>query len=99
MVGLLGRMCLFSEVVSLIWEMDMKVDFVVWGVLFSVCIVNREIGIGEYVVKKMFMLDYRNGGLYVLMLNLYVIEEMWDDVLRVRRMMKDNGYDGYLGVS
>ncbi|KAH0934674.1 hypothetical protein HID58_011791 [Brassica napus] len=99
MVGLLGRGCLFSEALSLIWEMDMKADSAVWGALLSACIVNREIGIGEYVAKKMFMLDYRNGGLYVLMSNLYATEGMWDDVSRVRRMMKDNGYDGYLGVS
>ncbi|KAF3551672.1 hypothetical protein DY000_02005099 [Brassica cretica] len=99
MVGLLGRACLFSEAVNLIWEMDMKADSAVWGALLSACIVNREVEIGEYVAKKMFMLDYRNGGLYVLMSNLYATEEMWDDVSRVRRMMKDNGYDGYLGVS
>ncbi|CAH8368944.1 unnamed protein product [Eruca vesicaria subsp. sativa] len=99
MVGLLGRECLFSEALCLIWEMDEKPDSAVWGSLLSACILNREIEIGEYVAKKMFMLDYRNGGLYVLMSNLYATEEMWEDVSRVRRMMKDNGYDGYLGVS
>lgn len=99
MVGLLGRACLFTEALILISKMDIKPDSAVWGALLSACIVNRETELGEYVAKKMFMLDYRNGGLYVLMSNLYATEAMWDDVARVRRMMKDNGYDGYLGVS
>ncbi|CAA7024219.1 unnamed protein product [Microthlaspi erraticum] len=99
MVGLLGRACLYTEALSLIWEMDLKPDSAVWGALLSACIVNREVELGEYVAKKMFMLDYRNGGLYVLMSNLYAAGEMWDDVVRVRKMMKDHGYDGYLGVS
>ncbi|VVB05497.1 unnamed protein product [Arabis nemorensis] len=99
MVGLLGRACLFTEALILIWKMDIKADSAVWGALLSACIVKREVELGEYVAKKMFMLDYRNGGLYVLMSNLYATEAMWDDVARVRRMMKDNGYDGYLGVS
>ncbi|KAL1191813.1 Pentatricopeptide repeat-containing protein [Cardamine amara subsp. amara] len=99
MVGLLGRACLFTEALYLIWGMDIKPDSAVWGALLSACIVHREMEIGEYVAKKMFMLDYRNGGLYVLMSNLYATEAMWEDVVRVRKMMKDNGYDGYLGVS
>ncbi|KAG7583443.1 Pentatricopeptide repeat [Arabidopsis suecica] len=99
MVGLLGRACLFTEALYLIWKMDIKPDSAVWGALLSACIVHREMEVGEYIAKKMFMLDYKNGGLYVLMSNLYATEAMWDDVVRVRKMMKDNGYDGYLGVS
>lgn len=99
MVGLLGRACLYTEALSLIWEMEIKPDSAVWGALLSACIVNRDIELGEYVAKKMFMLDYRNGGLYVLMSNLYAAGEMWGDVVRVRKIMKDHGYDGYLGVS
>ncbi|XP_006299811.2 pentatricopeptide repeat-containing protein At2g04860 [Capsella rubella] len=98
-VGLLGRACLFTEALYLIWEINIKPDSAVWGALLSACIVHRELEVGEYVAKKMFMLDYRNGGLYVLMSNLYAAEAMWDDVVRVRQMMKDNGYDGYMGVS
>ncbi|CAH8261938.1 unnamed protein product [Arabidopsis lyrata] len=99
MVGLLGRACLFTEALYLIWKMDIKPDSAVWGALLSACIIHRELEVGEYIAKKMFMLDYKNGGLYVLMSNLYATEAMWDDVVRVRKMMKDNGYDGYLGVS
>ncbi|KAL9298888.1 Pentatricopeptide repeat-containing protein [Arabidopsis thaliana] len=99
MVGLLGRACLFTEALYLIWKMDIKPDSAVWGALLSACIIHRELEVGEYVARKMFMLDYKNGGLYVLMSNLYATEAMWDDVVRVRNMMKDNGYDGYLGVS
>ncbi|CAN8270618.1 unnamed protein product [Cochlearia groenlandica] len=99
MVGLLGRGCLFTEALFLIWDMDGKPDSAVWGALLSACIMHKEMELGEYVAKKMFMLDYKNGGLYVLMSNLYASETMWDDVFRVRNMMKDNGYDGYLGIS
>lgn len=51
------------------------------------------------MAKNLFLLNYKNGGFYVLMSNLYAIVGRWDDVARVRGMMRDSGGDGCSGVS
>ncbi|XP_010547856.1 PREDICTED: pentatricopeptide repeat-containing protein At2g04860 isoform X2 [Tarenaya hassleriana] len=99
MVGLLGRASLFAEALDVIARMELRPDSAVWGALLNSCAMHRQIELGEYAAKKMYMLDYRNGGLYVLMSNLYAAEGMWENVAKVRRMMKDTGGDGYSGVS
>ncbi|XP_038715911.1 pentatricopeptide repeat-containing protein At2g04860 [Tripterygium wilfordii] len=99
MVGLLGRAGLFEEAMSFIQNMDIEPDSAVWGALLNACRIHQEIRLGESLAKKLYLLDYRNGGLYVLMSNLYAATGRWDDVERVRKMMKGTEGDGCTGVS
>ncbi|XP_019437960.1 PREDICTED: pentatricopeptide repeat-containing protein At2g04860 [Lupinus angustifolius] len=98
-VGLLGRAGLFKEAVELINNMEIRPDSAVWGALLSACCIKQEVKLGESLAKKLFFLDYKNGGFYVLMSNLYAIVGRWNDVGRVRDMMRDSGGDGCSGVS
>ncbi|CAN0922846.1 Pentatricopeptide repeat-containing protein At2g04860 [Linum grandiflorum] len=98
-VGLLGRAGLFDEAMLFIQKMNVEPDSAVWGALLGACSIHQETRLGEYLAKKMYLLDHRNGGLYVLMSNLYASTERWDDVTRVRELMKDAGGDGCSGVS
>ncbi|XP_021283962.1 pentatricopeptide repeat-containing protein At2g04860 [Herrania umbratica] len=99
MVALLSRARLFEEALLFISNMEFDPDSTVWGALLSACCTHQEVKLGEYIAKKLYLLDHRNGGLYVLMSNLYASKGMWDDVARVRQMMKDTGGDGCSGVS
>ncbi|CAI0558147.1 unnamed protein product [Linum tenue] len=99
MVGLLGRAGLFDEALLCIEEMDIEPDSAVWGALLAACCLHHKVRVGEYLAKKMFLLDQGNGGLYVLMSNLYAAVERWDDVARVRELMREMGGDGCSGVS
>lgn len=98
-VGLLGRAGLFKEAMEFIRHMEVEPDSAVWGALLSACCIHQEIKLGECLAKKLFLLDFRNGGFYVLMSNLYAVAGRWDDVGRVREMMRDSGGDGCSGVS
>ncbi|WCJ35416.1 Tetratricopeptide repeat (TPR)-like superfamily protein [Euphorbia peplus] len=98
-VGLVARAGLFEEALSYVKNMETEPDCAVWGALLSACCVHGDVRLGECLAKKMYLLDYRNGGLYVSMSNLYAVTGRWDDVARVREMMRDSGGDGKSGVS
>lgn len=99
MVGLYGRAGLFEEALTLIRSMEVEPDFAVWGALLNACCIHQEVELGEYLAKKVFLLDNKSGGFYVLMSNLYASKGRWDDVARVRGMMRDTGGDGCSGIS
>ncbi|XP_077213570.1 tetratricopeptide repeat (TPR)-like superfamily protein [Tasmannia lanceolata] len=98
-VDLLGRAGLLDEAVMFIKNMEVEPDSVVWGALISACCTHRDIKLGECLAKRVFLLDHQNCGLYVLMSNLYAVTGRWDDVARMRKMMKDIEGDGYAGRS
>lgn len=99
MVGLLGRAGLFEEALMLIRDMEMEPDFAVWGALLNACCIHQEVKLGEYLAKKLFLLDHRSGGFYVLMSNLYAAKGRWNEVAKVREMMRETGGDGCSGIS
>ncbi|XP_027356956.1 pentatricopeptide repeat-containing protein At2g04860 [Abrus precatorius] len=98
-VSLLGRAGLFKEAIEIINRMEIRPDSAVWGALLSACCIQQEVKLGECLAKKLFLLNNKNGGFYVLMSNLYAIVGRWDDVARVRGMMRESGGDGCSGVS
>ncbi|GMI64943.1 hypothetical protein like AT2G04860 [Hibiscus trionum] len=99
MVTLLSRGGYFEEALLFIRNMECDPDSAVWGALLDGCCIHQEVKLGEYLAKKLYLLDHTNGGLYVSMSNLYASEGMWDDVARVRQIMKDTGGDGSSGAS
>ncbi|KAE8100679.1 hypothetical protein FH972_018550 [Carpinus fangiana] len=90
---------LFEEAMDFIKNMEIEPDSAVWGALLSACCIHQEVRLGESLAKKLFFLDCNNGGFYVLMSNLYAVKGRWDDVARLREMMRDAGGDGCSGVS
>ncbi|XVE94891.1 hypothetical protein REPUB_Repub02eG0048800 [Reevesia pubescens] len=92
MVAFLSRAGFSEEALLFIRNMDFNPDSAIWGALLNACCTHQEIKLGEYLAKKLYLLDHRNGGLYVLMSNLYAFKGMWDE--KVRQLMKDGGGDG-----
>ncbi|KAF8410058.1 hypothetical protein HHK36_002580 [Tetracentron sinense] len=99
MVDLFGRAGLFNEAITFIKNMEVKPDSVVWAALLGACCIHKEIKLGECLAKQIFLSDYRHGGFYVLISNLYAATGRWDDVARMREMMRDTGGDGSSGIS
>ncbi|KAJ6679124.1 PPR CONTAINING PLANT-LIKE PROTEIN [Salix purpurea] len=99
MVGLLGRAGLFEEAVLFIKKMESEPDSAVWGALLNACCIHQEVKLGECLAKKMYLLDYKNCGLYVMMSNLYAATDRWSDAAKMREIMRDIGGDGTSGVS
>ncbi|XP_058092997.1 pentatricopeptide repeat-containing protein At3g26782, mitochondrial [Magnolia sinica] len=91
MVDLLGRAGCLNEAYNLIKGMKVTPDFVVWGALLGACRIHKNVELGEISAKKLFELDPKNCGYYVLLSNIYADAGRWNDVERMRVLMKNRG--------
>ncbi|EHA8592569.1 pentatricopeptide repeat-containing protein [Cocos nucifera] len=99
MVDLLGRAGLVHEAYELICLMPMEPNEIVWGALLGACKVHKNLELAEQALKRLVELDPRNGGNYVLLSNMYAELGRWEDVERVRDMMRDHGVEKTRGCS
>ena len=99
MVDLLGRMGLLNEAEDFIKKMPSQPDPVVWKALLGGCAVHRNLEVGERVANKLFKLELQNSATYVLLSNIYATIGRWDDVTKVRFMMKNIGVQKEAGCS
>lgn len=91
MADLLSRAGFLEEALEFIREMPVKANSVVWGALLGGAKVHKNINMGEEAIRHLVELDPLNDGYYVVLSNIYADAGRWEDVARVRRMMKDRG--------
>eukprot|EP01018_Ginkgo_biloba_P031899 Gb_11321 [translate_table: standard] len=89
MVDLLGRAGRLDEALDFINEMPIKPNAAVWGSLLGACRIHKNIELGEHAAEHLFELDPKNGAPYVLLSNIYAVSGRWDEIGKVRKMMKD----------
>ncbi|CAN8270754.1 unnamed protein product [Cochlearia groenlandica] len=99
MVDLLGRAGLLEEAKSMVEEMPMEPDSVIWGSLLGACKVHRNIVLGVYVAKKFLEVESSYSGPYVLLSNMYAELGQWGNVMNVRRSMRKEGVTKEPGCS
>ncbi|CAM0150162.1 unnamed protein product [Urochloa decumbens] len=88
MVYLLGQAGFLSEAEEMIRGMKCEPDTVIWGALLTACNSHGEIEIAERTVVEMLKLDPSNHGVYVVLSNLYAEAGRWQDVDKLRKVMK-----------
>ncbi|KAK7251841.1 hypothetical protein RIF29_35403 [Crotalaria pallida] len=91
MVDLLARAGLMKNSEDLITKVPMKAGSALWGALLSGCRTHSDSELGEIVAKRLIELEPEDIGPYILLSNIYASEGRWDDVERVRLMMKEKG--------
>ncbi|CAN6167942.1 unnamed protein product [Urochloa humidicola] len=99
MVDLLGRRGYLEKAICLIKEMPMKPDVVVWGALLGACRMYGSVQIGRQVIKQLLELEGISGGLFVLISNLLYETHQWEEMKRLRKLMKEQGTRKDMGVS
>lgn len=99
MVDLLGRAGHLHEAWDLIKTMPLEPGASVWGALLGACRVHCNIELGQYAAEQLFELEPKNAGCYVLLANIYAAAGRWEDVARVRTMMKDRAVKKTPGYS
>eukprot|EP01018_Ginkgo_biloba_P034752 Gb_24816 [translate_table: standard] len=99
MVDLLGRAGYLDEAQDFINKMPIEPDAVVWGCLLGACRIHTNIELGECVAERLFELDPKDAAPYVLLSNIYAAAGRWDDIEKVRIMMKDRGVEKTPGCS
>ncbi|XP_047044130.1 pentatricopeptide repeat-containing protein At5g56310-like [Lolium rigidum] len=88
MVDLLGRSGLLSEAEEMIRGMACKADTAIWGALLTACKNHGDVDVAERAVQEMLKLDPNNHGVYVVLSNVYADARRWQDVDRLRKVMK-----------
>eukprot|EP01018_Ginkgo_biloba_P030203 Gb_04430 [translate_table: standard] len=90
MVDLLGRAGQLDEAHHFIKKMPFEPDAGVWGALLAACRIHSNVELGEHVAELLFKMEPENAGFYILLSNIYAAAGRWDDVAKVRTMMKDS---------
>ncbi|CAM0954310.1 unnamed protein product [Alopecurus aequalis] len=88
MVDLLGRSGLLSEAEEMIRGMTCKADTAIWGALLTACKNHGDIDVAERAAQEMLKLNANNHGVYVVLSNIYADARRWQDVDRLRKVMK-----------
>eukprot|EP01018_Ginkgo_biloba_P020813 Gb_00194 [translate_table: standard] len=99
MVDLLGRAGCLDKAHQFIQRMPLEPGGSVWGALLGACRIHCNIALGECAAEHLFDIDPDNGGYYVLLSNIYAGAGRWEDVAKVRSLMKDRGLKKTPGYS
>lgn len=89
MVDLFGRAGFFDKAKEIIKTMPIKPDKVVWKALLSACRVHKNFELGEQAGLKLIELAPNDHASYVLLSNIYAMQGKWNDVHKVRRIMRE----------
>lgn len=90
-VDLLGRAGLLGEAEKFMKSIPLKPTASMWGALLGACRVHGNTELGRRAAECLFELDPQNSGTHVLLSNIYAAASRWDDVAKVRSVMKDIG--------
>ncbi|KAM1062175.1 hypothetical protein EV1_026314 [Malus domestica] len=90
MVDVLGRSGRVREAHDLIKSMPTKPNAALWGALLGACSTHGEVELAELAAKELINLEPWNSGNYVLLSNIYAEEGRWDEVEKVRDLMREN---------
>jgi pentatricopeptide repeat protein len=88
LVDLLGRSGLLLEAEETIRRMKCKADTMIWGALLTACKNHGDIEIAERAVVEILKLNPSDHGAYVVLSNLYAEAGRWQDVDKLRKVMK-----------
>ncbi|KAK9292826.1 hypothetical protein L1049_020806 [Liquidambar formosana] len=91
MVDLFCRAGLLDEAQDLIKTMPMPPDVLIWGAILSACKAQGNVELSQEISGRLLELESQDSGFFVLLSNIYATNERWDDVKRVRRLMKEKG--------
>ena len=98
-VDLLGRAGRLVEAKELISQMPMLAGPSVWGALLAACRSYRNLEIAELAARRLFVLEPDNSGNYVILSNLYAEAGMWEEVKKLRLLLKCQGMKKSPGCS
>ncbi|KAL8141877.1 hypothetical protein V2J09_014909 [Rumex salicifolius] len=99
MTDLLCRAGKFSDAKKLIHNMPFEPTAPVWEAFLAGCKIHGNLELGIEAAERLLELIPKHDGTYVLLSNMYADAGQWDDVARVRKMMRDRGVKKEPGCS
>ncbi|WRX34651.1 Pentatricopeptide repeat - like 10, partial [Theobroma cacao] len=98
-VSLLSRSGNLDDAIRLIRAMPYEPDAHIIGSLLAACREHNEIELGEHLSKYLLELEPDNSGNYVAISNAYAASGRWDEVIKIRDLMKEKGLKKSPGCS
>ncbi|XP_042493747.1 pentatricopeptide repeat-containing protein At4g02750-like [Macadamia integrifolia] len=91
LVDILSRAGHLDEAYKIIQQMPFEPDTGAWGPLLAACRVHLNVELGEIAANKLVKLEPQDSGAYIMLSNIYAAAGMWEDVTRMRGLMKEQG--------
>ncbi|XP_056176221.1 putative pentatricopeptide repeat-containing protein At3g01580 isoform X3 [Syzygium oleosum] len=98
-VDLLGRIGQLDKAIEVIRMMPTLAGSHVWGALLGACRIHDDIEMGELAARHLLHLDPEHAGYYVLLSNIYAMYGKWDDMSKVRCLIKEKKLKKVFGQS
>lgn len=99
MIDLLCRAGLFSEAKNLINSMPFEAGVPIWEAFLAGCRTHGNMDLGIQAAERLFELMPQHDGTYVLLSNMYANAGKWENVAKVRKLMRDRGIKKEPGCS
>lgn len=90
MVDLFGRMGELDKAIEVINDMHVAVGPQIWGALIGACRIHHNTKLGKIAASKLFGYDSSHVGYLILLSNMHAVNKDWDNVLKLRSMIKRN---------
>ncbi|KAI0510805.1 hypothetical protein KFK09_011414 [Dendrobium nobile] len=91
MVDALGRAGLLHEAKILVETSPWKGNPVLWVTLFGASWIHGNLKVAEMAVERLIELKRDDGGVYVILSNMYAMKGMWNKAREARMLMKSKG--------
>ena len=98
-VDLLGRVGCLDEAEKLIESMPYEANDIIISSFLSACVNRKDLSRAERLIKRATEMDLLNAGNYVLLRNLYATERRWDEVKKIKWLMRMSGAKKEAGSS
>ncbi|KAJ7956390.1 Pentatricopeptide repeat-containing protein [Quillaja saponaria] len=90
-VDVLGRSGRLREAESFINNMPIEPDTLIWATLLAACKVHGDIDLGRLAARKVEELGLCDAGAFVSLSNICADVGQWEEVLKIRSLMKGTG--------
>ncbi|KAK4774139.1 hypothetical protein SAY87_029158 [Trapa incisa] len=99
MVDLLGRAGQLDEAENLINTMPFKANGIILSTFLFACGYYKNAARAERMIKKFATMEPWNDGNYIILRNLYAMENRWKDVEEIKGLMREKGANKEVGCS
>ncbi|XP_010437158.1 PREDICTED: pentatricopeptide repeat-containing protein At4g38010-like isoform X2 [Camelina sativa] len=100
LIDLLCRAGLLDEALDIVKAMPVKPDVRICGAILSACKSKGTLmELPKDILDSFLEMEVEDSGVYVLLSNIFAANKRWDDVSRIRRLMKVKGISKVPGSS
>ncbi|XP_042434420.1 putative pentatricopeptide repeat-containing protein At5g52630 [Zingiber officinale] len=89
MIDMFVRRGRLEDAFAFVDKMDFQPNEIIWSILIAGCRSHGNKDLGFYAAEKLLEIKPKGIETYVLLLNMYISAERWQDVAKVRSLMKD----------